>query len=145
MVESKQHQRLVEQMAFWLHTNCICNFDIRVHIQDKPGDPIPPKVSSHRPDLYASSEKRLIIGEAKTGYDIDRKHSIEQYKSFLAHLEKIKGNYFVLAVPYEFLDKAKFTLDKLQNDMELKTANIAIFDECDIWSMDKEYRKWHLF
>ena len=39
------------------------------------------------PDLYYNHNKLTIIGEAKTEEDLERSHSIEQYKSYIKHLK----------------------------------------------------------
>ena len=56
------------------------------------------------PDLYYNFNDFCIIGEAKTEDDLDREHSINQYKSYISHLEKKYSNgnkcLIVVAVPW---------------------------------------------
>ena len=56
------------------------------------------------PDLYYNYNNYCIIGEAKTEGDLDREHSINQYKSYISHLEKKCSNgckcLIVIAVPW---------------------------------------------
>ena len=145
MAESEQHRLLVKKMEIWLNENFPDSKAV-VDAQEKPGDPTPPIIGSHRPDLYAESKKQIIIGEAKTSFDIERRHSISQFKSFLSYLEKGKDNQLMLSVPYECLEKTQFVLEKLRDDMKLKRTHMIVFDECDAWLLKAEGKiKWHLF
>lgn len=145
MAESEQHRILVKKMEIWLNENFPDSKAV-VDAQEKPGDPTPPIIGSHRPDLYAELKKQVIIGEAKTSFDIERPHSISQFKSFLSYLEKGKGNQLILSVPHENGGKARFVLEKLRENMTLKKTHMIVFDECDAWFLKAGGKiKWHLF
>jgi len=63
---------------------------------------LPPLIEERfRPDIYYQFENLLVIGEAKTGYDVSRKHSRAQYDSYLRECAKFSGNAFLfLSVPW---------------------------------------------
>lgn len=48
------------------------------------------------PDLYYKDQNFLIIGEAKTENDIDRNHSINQYKSYIEEASLFHGEKHIL-------------------------------------------------
>jgi len=52
----------------------------------------PPLIGNYRPDLYFLHNNSLIIGEAKTIQDYDRKHSIDQYITFLNNCQSFHGD-----------------------------------------------------
>ena len=146
MSESEQHRYLIKSMEIWLNEN-FPDCKTTIDIQEKPGDPIPQIINGHRPDLYAVLKRQqVVIGEAKTSFDIEHNHSFNQFEAFLAYLEKGKDNQLMLSVPYECLEKTQFVLEKLRDDMKLKRTRLMIFDECDAWFLEPKGKvKWHLF
>ncbi len=44
------------------------------------------------PDLYYKYNDLIIIGEAKTENDLERVHSINQFESYINHLENYSKN-----------------------------------------------------
>ena len=86
-------------------------------------------INGYRPDLFYSYKNKMIIGEAKTKNDIDRNHSIEQYKSFLSYCSLNGENTnFILSVPWTETIYAKKLLKKLKNQFHYNTKILNIND-----------------
>ncbi|HQO09071.1 MAG TPA: hypothetical protein PLK90_02920 [Clostridiales bacterium] len=84
MAESIEHINYVRQIANYVFL--LLPFDARALVLvDLPDSNRRPErtIGNFIPDLYYKDTRRLIIGEAKTENDIDRKHSIEQYRSYI--------------------------------------------------------------
>lgn len=84
----------------------------------------------HRPDLFFNYKKLMVIGEAKTGYDIERNHSQNQYNCYMRTCCNFNGEaIFILGVPWNEFPSAKNLLRKIkkQNDF---SCNIKIVNDC---------------
>lgn len=70
---------------------------IEADIADYPKRPTR-TIGDFIPDLYFSYNGLLVIGEAKTENDIDRKHSKEQYQSYLFEATNFSGTAHIVIV-----------------------------------------------
>jgi len=71
---------------------------IHIRIDTPSSSFLPPSViDGYRPDLYYNHNGLLIIGEAKTDPDFDKRHSIEQYNSYYSEC-KLHGENSVIVV-----------------------------------------------
>ena len=115
--------------------------------QLKPGDEVPPMIGRYRPDMYAERTdcSPVIIGEAKTDYDLDSEHSFMQVRFFLSYLEQRDHGVFVLSVSGTSDDKAKTFMRFIVQELKLVNTRIEVFDSFDIWHLDLTgRRKWRL-
>ena len=86
-------------------------------------------INGYRPDVFYNYCGKVIIGEAKTIDDIDRKHSIEQYKSYLEYCNlNGKESMFILSVPWTETIYAKKLLKKLKNQYNIDIKIIILND-----------------
>ena len=92
------------------------------------------------PDLYYNYDNLCIIGEAKTEEDLEREHSINQYKSYISHLEKKCSNgckcLIVIAVPWGASITAYRIIKRIINDK--KGIKLVVINELGVY---KEYEK----
>ena len=92
------------------------------------------------PDLYYNFNDLCIIGEAKTEDDLDREHSINQYKSYISHLEKKYSNgskcLIVVAVPWSASITAYKILKRIIGDKN--GIRLVIINELGVY---REYEK----
>ena len=81
------------------------------------------------PDVYYQADNLLIIGEAKTSFDFERKHSKEQYEAYFLHCKSFPGQaILVISIPWQLIASAKnfFRRKRLQKHFSFE---IVILDE----------------
>ena len=82
MSESIEHMNLVKDIVEYVKEKlpeCVHGLiEIDDCIAQKP-----PKINGFIPDVYFNWKEQLIIGEAKTLADFERKHSREQFMTYL--------------------------------------------------------------
>jgi len=63
--------------------------------------PRPPPIGSVRPDMFATFETSglLLLGEAKTAWDVDNPHTLQQLKDYFEYLQVRGTGELWLAVP----------------------------------------------
>ena len=130
MAESEKHISLVRCLYNWVKDELFDGDSGAIFIdlpESKPHCKPSLLVAGVRPDLYAkrTRDNLLIIGEAKTPSDLETKHSIGQYKSFLNECENHKGpSLIIMAVPWDFQRAAQNLLASLvgknQERVEIK-------------------------
>lgn len=102
MSESQQHINLISlalKQSYFLiapeHHHFIC-----ADLSNTANLP-PQTLEGYRPDVFFSSDTLLVIGEAKTSRDIETRHSLKQYRSYLKKCSVFSGqSYIVMAVPW---------------------------------------------
>ena len=102
VTESVQHHRLVKRLytAFLDIVPLDCHALIQTDCPDSQSLP-PLTEERYRPDMYYCFNRILLIGEAKTGKDVSRKHSREQYEAYIRECLRFQGKaYLILAVPW---------------------------------------------
>lgn len=108
MGESKKHMDLVRSLKSYVEK--IPEIEgslIRSDLPESVEKPLPMS-DGFRPDIYYEYLNLLVIGEAKTSFDFERKHSIEQYNSYLRRCNLFFGKaVFILAVPWTEYVSAK--------------------------------------
>lgn len=128
MGESLKHIQLVQRLY-----EATCIFIPATNkgliIVDSPESNEKPSITAkgYRPDLYYCYDNILIIGEAKTSQDFDRRHSKEQYRAFLKTCEDFEGlSYLLLAVPWTEVVSARNLLKRIirQNNYNIKVIVI---------------------
>lgn len=112
-----QHRKLVDL----LHTetkNRVGN-ELACFIQCDVGcNSLPPQTEEgFRPDLYYQFSSLMIIGEAKTEIDLERKHSKAQYRSYLRKCSLFMGNaVLIMAVPWQCRATIKNMLNRMRKE-----------------------------
>lgn len=127
MSESQQHIDLV-QVAL-KHIKSIVPDNMEEIIQcDSSDTRRPSKVSGNFiPDLYFWNKDILIIGEAKTVDDFNRKHSREQFMAYLSECHSFYGQSFlVVSIPWQLWATAKNYFIKQKREMQCSTTIIII-------------------
>jgi hypothetical protein len=81
------------------------------------------------PDVFFWNNDLMIIGEAKTLNDFDRKHSQEQFCAYIEECNSFYGRaVLVIAVPWQLVAKAKNHFKILKTQMECK-SKVVILNE----------------
>lgn len=92
----------------------------------------PPLIQGYRPDIYVNPPDRLIIGDAKTAEDWDRRHSHDQYRAYVKECSQYKGHsLFLLAVPWQVERSARARLKYMF--LEESQSNLDILVISDMW------------
>ena len=147
MSQSKAHRTLVKGTVDALVSR-YTNISMRVDLQQKPGDEVPPKICGFRPDIYATRKQghSIVIAEAKTDGDIDNQHTHDQVISFIKRLNRSEESLFILAVTGYGADRAKTVMRFIRKELQVVSAEIEVFDGCDFWRLDsREGINWHLY
>ena len=130
MGESQTHISLVEALV--RHVSMVLpDRDMGYLYADLPNQSslhLPDIINNFRPDLYFEEGARVIVGEAKTRFDIEKKHSIEQYRAFIRHCNGFEDATFVMAVPWDMTRLARNLLKKLLIDHEAQSVKLKVLD-----------------
>lgn len=143
MSESNEHRNMVLAMAETLRLR-YPNAQIISDVQEQPDDPVPPIIQHYRPDIWIKNGDTTLIGEAKTGQDIESKRSLLQIKTFIQHAEKQNG-YFILGAYGQAANSAKTVLRFIYQELQIEKCQFEVFDGLDYWMLKKEgIYSWHL-
>lgn len=113
---------------------------VTIDVSSAPGDPVPPQIGGHRPDIIArhrTNPIRLVIAEAKTDGDVDNRHTRHQVEAFVDHLAAMpRGDgTFVLAVSGRVADTARAVLRFACRDRVSCRLRVTLFDGLDFWTL----------
>lgn len=129
MAESLEHKQLVLKAKEWIINNLIDEkkFFIFTDVDRKLNYEKPIRVlDGFQPDIVCKGleKSELVIVEAKTINDIDKEHSIFQYRSYYKTCEINEGKSFlVFSVPFCFGSRIK---NVLKNNNIIRTVKIEI-------------------
>ncbi len=111
--ESAAHARLVKALVHFVRERHQPPRGLVVFADHHDfGSDRPPRIGRHMPDVFASDlpVSFRLIGEAKTGADLETDRTRRQIRAFLDHLSLYPGSSFYLAVPPLALARARFVL-----------------------------------
>lgn len=120
MPESTTHLGLVRHLAIWVERNPIDSGNVVVYIDEPSRDAAnkPPRLLGYTPDLYCKNLEatRILVGEAKSAYEVESRHSRKQFAAFLTHLQLVDHGIFLLAVPWHVVPQAKSLIRAIQRE-----------------------------
>ena len=126
------------------------SMSVRADLQESPGDPVPPIIGGHRPDIIGRCVGRcrdVLIAEAKTDSDVDRQHTLDQIGAFVAHLGRLRGGVgtFILSVDGRVADRARTILRFTCRRRVSSQLRVNLFDGLDLWALGPMGApQWHL-
>jgi hypothetical protein len=86
-------------------------------------------VNGFRPDISYRIDDLMIIGEAKSDDDVERRHSLEQYNSYLKETELFDGiSYVVFCVSWSMYSTIKNHLRVIKKKGQYKKAHIIVLN-----------------
>lgn len=86
-------------------------------------------IGNYIPDVYYCYNNQLIIGEAKTINDFDRKHSKKQFIAYMNEFLTFQGETtLVVSVPWQLVLTAKNYFLRLRREMQVD-VNVVILNE----------------
>ncbi len=129
MGESAKHLELVQRIITYMEK--LPNIEATLIQSDLPESIEKPDstMEGFRPDIYYNYSNFMIIGEAKTSYDFERKHSIEQYKAYYNKCNSFNGkSIFILAIPWTESISAKNLLKRIRKNSNYEIETWVIND-----------------
>jgi hypothetical protein len=106
MPESENHRKLVVSLVEYIALNYFGGQKGALLIDSSEGCAFtkPPRINNYIPDVFGRlfEKKGIVIGEAKTGPDIENRHTRNQITAFLEMCYSIPGSAFVFAVPWHY-------------------------------------------
>ncbi len=130
MAESSLHRFYVQKLVLWFKENVTDWNQFVVYCDDgsvKGGKP--PQIDGFIPDFYAlaPSDGRVIIGEAKTGNDLESKHSRLQIEAYIRFCAAQNHSLLVIAVPWTAICSAKSLVRSINRKIAcLKVKDVYI-------------------
>lgn len=119
MSESRKHIDLVKIAYEKISTMIPCSNVVFIECDSSDSSKPTRVIGNFVPDIYYCYGNQLIIGEAKTVEDFDRKHSLQQYESYLFECENYPfDSALVVSVPWQIQLTAKnyFKRWKIRNN-----------------------------
>lgn len=125
MSESRSHIDLVATVVNYVKKLVLPDFHAIIQY-DSPDSPRPSKViGNFIPDVYFWNKDLLIIGEAKTLKDFDKRHSLDQYRAYMQECKNFWGeSILVIAVPWPLVITAKNHFRRLKKEF---VTDVSIF------------------
>ncbi len=132
MPESQVHINLVNDLVFWISENHL-NGDHHLVLADRPqtmGSQKPPRIDGYCPDAFARNTKsyELILGEAKTSWDLESLHTERQIGSFLKFCSISNSSLFVFAVPWHMARFGKNLLRQIQRRTNTQDVHVLVLE-----------------
>lgn len=126
MAESELHQQLVKLIRCWAKINLSKEDYFLLHT-DLAENNRPPNLKNCIPDVWVESERIVLIGEAKTPTDYLRRHSIEQYQSYLKYLHNKKNGQLIFSCNWRVMKSFKNIIKSLASKGNINLFNPPIF------------------
>lgn len=129
MGESAKHLELVKRIITYMEK--LPDIEASLIQSDLPESIEKPDstMEGFRPDIYYNYSNFMIIGEAKTSYDFERKHSIEQYEAYYSKCNAFNGkSIFILAIPWTESISAKNLLRRIRRNSNYDIETWVIND-----------------
>jgi hypothetical protein len=91
----------------------------------------PSRINGFVPDVYAFDAPltTVIVGEAKTGDDLETQHSKKQFEAFLAFLGRQQTGIFILAVPWQLKRRAEAIISNISAASDAITVKTILLDD----------------
>lgn len=128
MAESRSHITLVNTIVKYVHS--ILPEEVAMLVQhDSPDTLTRPEIVCDQfiPDVFFEYNGTLIIGEAKTIHDFDRKHSREQFISYLNRCDSFYGSSrLIVSLPWELIASGKNYFRDIKKNRNSTTPVIVL-------------------
>ncbi len=133
MPESQCHVDLVALLVKWIATEHL-DGNVGGVLWDSGGttrSEVPPLVGGYRPDAYATAslDNRCIVGEAKSPWDLENRHTTKQLLAFLTYCQQIKNAVLVLAVPWHCAPLASNMIENLKRQHGLGSIEAIVLKD----------------
>lgn len=130
MPESFTHSCLVKKALKYIKDHSLVRYPQLIKVDSFNSDDryLPPIVGGYRPDIYYQEtlEEICVIGEAKTGPDLERSHSKSQISAFLEYCKTWERSIFLLAVPWYYETRGKNLVRFIQKECRATDVKILV-------------------
>ena len=129
MAESDLHKGLVSRAAKAVCA-ALCGHGRFTCYVDGPSGTggLPPAIKGYRPDVYAVTERIVVVGEAKPPWDVETRRSEHQLGAFLHYVERDQCRHMVLAVHWTSSATVKSVLRNMAYDWKAVRSRVHILD-----------------
>ena len=129
MAESSHHQGLVSRAVKAVRA-ALCGHDGLVCYADGApvSDGFPPEIDGYRPDVYATTQHIVVVGEAKPPWDVESRRSELQLGAFLHFVEQEPYRHMALAVHWSTAATANSVLRSIALDWPSVRGRVHILD-----------------
>lgn len=129
MAESDLHKGLVRRAARAVRTALSMHGSFKCYVDGLgASDGFPPSIDGYRPDLYASTENVVIVGEAKPPWDVETPRSEYQLGAFLNYVEQQPSRHLVLAVHWTSAATIRSVLRIVAKDWTAVSDRVHVLD-----------------
>ena len=128
MAESNHHQGLVSRAAMAVRAALCGRGQFTCFVDGPASDGLPPAIDGYRPDVYATADHIVVVGEAKPPWDVETRRSEHQLGAFLHYVEQQPCRHMVLAVHWTSSATAKSVLRSLAFDWTAVRSRVHILD-----------------
>lgn len=129
MAESSHHQGLVLRAANAVRAALNGQGRFTCFVDGSPGsDGYPPEIGGYRPDVFATAESLVVVGEAKPPWDVESMRTEHQLAAFLHYVEQESCRHLVLAVHWSSSATAKSVLRTIAHDWPSVRGRVHILD-----------------
>lgn len=127
MSESIEHMALVDIAVKYIQSIVPPQFHGLIAADTPQSRKVTKVCNGFVPDVFFWHDDIMIIGEAKTALDFERKHSQAQFEAFLQECSSFKGKaVLVISVPWELVATAKNFFRRKKRASRCKTKIIII-------------------
>lgn len=129
MAESSHHQGLVLRTAKAVRAALNGQGRFTCFVDGSAGsDGYPPEIDGYRPDVFATSETIIVVGEAKPPWDVESRRTERQLCAFLHYVEQEYCRHLVLAVHWSSSATARSVLRTIAHDWPSVRERVHILD-----------------
>ena len=129
MAESSHHKGLVFRAAEAVRAALCGQGSFTCFVDGSTAsDGFPPEINGYRPDVYATAERIVVVGEAKPPWDVESRRSEHQLGAFLHYVEQEPCRHMVLAVHWSSSATAKSVLRSIAHDWPAVRGRVHILD-----------------
>ena len=98
----------------------------------------PKLLNGYKPDLYYCYDNLLVIGEAKTDFDVERPHSMNQYISYYDEAYKFSGQaVLIFCVSWKMFATMKNIMRRIRRNKVSSKIRIIVLNDLreatEIW------------
>ena len=131
MSESSVHISFVEKIYEEAKKNIPFGMHVLIDVDHPNSSCSTPKLlNGYKPDLYYCYDNLLIIGEAKTDFDVERPHSMNQYNSYYDEAYEFSGqSVLIFCVSWKMFATLKNIMRRIRRNKVSSKIRIIVLND----------------